>query len=58
MTSNSLIVIDELCRTTNSEEGLKIAWKISDKIIQIKGIDQYHDNTVNFYNLSSFFYFY
>lgn len=46
MTPNSLIVIDELCRTTNSEEGLKIAWKVSDKLIRIKGLDQFLDNKV------------
>lgn len=33
MTENSLIVVDELCRGTSSEEGTAIAWALCEKLL-------------------------
>lgn len=48
ITPNSLIVIDELCRSTNSMEALQIANKICEKLIAITGVNQYDNLSVSY----------
>lgn len=38
VTPNSLVVIDELCRSTNPKEGVELAWKMSEQLGSIHGI--------------------
>ncbi|XP_055373157.1 mutS protein homolog 4-like [Condylostylus longicornis] len=38
ITSRSLIIIDELCRTTNPVGGFNLAWKICSKLCQVEQI--------------------
>lgn len=37
MTSNSLVIIDELCRSTNPQEGELICWKYCEKLLKYIG---------------------
>ncbi|XP_055320057.1 mutS protein homolog 4-like [Sitodiplosis mosellana] len=38
MTPNSLVIIDELCRSTNPKEGAQLAWNICEHLASIRGI--------------------
>ncbi|XP_031634258.1 mutS protein homolog 4-like [Contarinia nasturtii] len=37
VTSNSLVIIDELCRSTNPKEGSQLAWNICEHLASIRG---------------------
>lgn len=37
VTSNSLVIIDELCRSTNPKEGVQLAWNISEHLASVHG---------------------
>lgn len=38
VTPNSLVIIDELCRSTNPKEGAQLAWNICEHLASIRGI--------------------
>lgn len=38
VTPNSLLIIDELCRSTNPREGSQLAWNICEYLASIRGI--------------------
>lgn len=38
VTPNSLVIIDELCRSTNPKEGAQLAWNLSAHLAAIRGI--------------------
>lgn len=38
VTPNSLIIIDELCRSTNPKEGTQLAWSLCEHLSSIRGI--------------------
>lgn len=38
VTPNSLVIIDELCRSTNPREGAQLAWNICSHLASIRGI--------------------
>lgn len=38
ITPNSLVIIDELCRSTNPEEGRELAWCLSERLIRFNGL--------------------
>jgi DNA mismatch repair ATPase MutS len=38
LTPNSLVIIDELCRSTNPQEGEMICWKYCEKLLKFVGI--------------------
>lgn len=38
VTPNSLVIIDELCRSTNPKEGSQLAWNICEYLASIRGI--------------------
>lgn len=38
LTPNSLVIIDELCRSTNPQEGEMICWKFCEKLIKFIGL--------------------
>lgn len=49
ITPNSLVIIDELCRSTNPKEGILIAWQLSEKLIKMNGKlndGKYYNDTV------------
>lgn len=54
ITPNSLVLADELCRSTNPKEGKIIAWKICEKIIKMNGRANngiyFNDSTINLEN--------
>lgn len=37
ITANSLVIVDELCRNTNPNEGISIAWNICERLANYKG---------------------
>lgn len=37
VTANSLVIIDELYRSTNPKEGLQLAWSFCEQLISIRG---------------------
>ena len=48
LTPNSLVIMDELCRSTNPQEGEKNCWDFSEKLLKfISGSDD------NYYKVSS-----
>jgi DNA mismatch repair ATPase MutS len=38
LTPNSLVIIDELCRSTNPQEGEMICWKFCEKLLNFIGV--------------------
>lgn len=38
VTPNSLVIIDELCRSTNPKEGAQLAWNLCSHLATIRGI--------------------
>lgn len=38
ITPNSLVIIDELCQSTNPQEGAELAWDLCEKMICLRGI--------------------
>lgn len=38
VTSNSLVIIDELCRSTNPKEGFQLAWNLCEHLASIRGV--------------------
>lgn len=38
VTPNSLVIIDELCRSTNPSEGAQLAWNLCSHLASIRGI--------------------
>lgn len=38
VTPNSLVIIDELCRSTNPTEGFQLAWNLSEHLASIRGL--------------------
>lgn len=38
VTPNSLVIIDELCRSTNPKEGAQLAWNICEYLAAVRGI--------------------
>lgn len=38
VTPNSLVIIDELCRSTNPKEGTQLAWNMCEHLCSIRGI--------------------
>lgn len=38
VTPNSLVIIDELCRSTNPKEGTQLAWNICEYLASIRGV--------------------
>ena len=38
LTTNSLVIIDELCRSTNPQEGEMICWKFCEKLLKFIGV--------------------
>lgn len=38
VTPNSLVIIDELCRSTNPKEGTELAWNICEHLASIRGV--------------------
>lgn len=38
VTPNSLVLVDELCRSTNPKEGLQLAWNICEYLASIRGV--------------------
>lgn len=54
VTPNSLVIIDELCRSTNPREGAQLAWNLCSHLATIRGIfndgkyfvNDEHDNVI------------
>lgn len=38
ITPNSLVIIDELCRSTNPKEGVELAWNLCEHLARIRGL--------------------
>lgn len=38
VTPNSLVIIDELCRSTNPKDGADLAWNMSEYLASVRGI--------------------
>lgn len=38
VTPNSLVIIDELCRSTNPKEGFQLAWNLCEHLASIRGL--------------------
>lgn len=38
VTPNSLVIIDELCRSTNPKEGAQLAWSLCEHLASMRGI--------------------
>lgn len=38
VTANSLVIIDELCQTTNPREGAQLGWELCEQLICLRGI--------------------
>jgi DNA mismatch repair ATPase MutS len=38
LTPNSLVIMDELCRSTNPQEGEEICWKFSEQLLKFIGV--------------------
>lgn len=47
LTPNSLVIIDELCRSTNHQEGEVLCWKYCEKLLQYIGISDENYFDVN-----------
>ena len=48
ITPNSLVIIDELCRSTNPTEGTLLAWNLCEQLACLRGIA----NNGNYFNES------
>lgn len=57
ITPNSLVLADELCRSTNPKEGKIIAWKICEQIIKMNGMGNngiyFNNSNLNLENIRS-----
>lgn len=38
VTPNSLVVVDELCQTTNPREGAQLAWELCEQLVCLRGV--------------------
>lgn len=38
ITPNSIVIIDEICRSTKPDEGKLIAWKICEQLLCLRGV--------------------
>lgn len=47
VTANSLVIIDELCRSTNPKEGAQLAWNMCEYLASIRGTFYDGDYFVN-----------